>query len=80
MILDCPSHDCKSGPVEESKKYGAPTLQASNSIIIQVGDSFPTGFQELDGVIGNVKVASNRSPQCSAICDRNTRNRFKTCA
>ena len=55
-------------------------MQASKSMIIQVGDASPAGFHALDGVMGNVKVANKSNPQCNAICERNARNRFKACA
>ena len=55
-------------------------MQASNSMIIQVGEASPAGFHELDGVIGSVKVANRSSPQCNAICERKARNRFRAYA
>ena len=63
-------HDCSSGVVVDSRKYGRPIVTASNSRMRTIGSSSPRGFQSADARIGSVASDNTSKPICSSVCLR----------
>ena len=55
-------HACSRGPVVDSRKYGRPTVTASNPRIRSVGSSPPVGFHEVLGYTGSASALTSSRP------------------
>jgi hypothetical protein len=63
-------HACSSGLVEESRRYGAPTVTASSARMRSEGLPAATVFHAALGTIGNAARLAANTPICSHACFR----------
>src|SRR5437016_3405364 len=63
-------HACNNGLVEESRKYGRPTVAASSARIVADACPAPAGFQLALGMMGSAARLTARTQMCRMACLR----------
>src|SRR5512143_3419151 len=73
-------HACRSGLVEESRKYGSPTLSASSARMRNEGFAPAVIFNAGLGRIGSAATLAARTTMCPAACCRGENLSLSQCA
>src|SRR5262249_51050359 len=72
-------HACSSGLVEESRKYGSPTVTLSRARMVSDGCPKPCVFQATPGMMGRVARLTTRTEMWVRACFRGA-SVFSQCA
>src|SRR4051794_23757690 len=73
-------HDCTSGLVDASNKYGAPIVVPNKPKTLGSGPPVGPGSHAASGTIGNAKQAAPSSTVCTTACHRPGTHRTRQCA